>query len=256
VDKEESALPAKKSVKPQSSHGRQSTPVEKADVSAGESSTADSREPNPFDEKAAAKANAGQRSSLVEKESTVPEEPEGSATSRPRTEEISNEGRSSSINQRPSQRKPRRTSNVDASHNPSEAKATGQHVAGSHSGDTSAQTATGQGSDQAQQDADVAVLDSDEVDDRDDPNLKRSAYNETHRQEASLPPPPPLSNAGKHIPPVPMVDPDKQQWLLPPIQPRFKNRKCLVLDLDETLVHSSFKVRSIIYHPSVFKANR
>ena len=32
--------------------------------------------------------------------------------------------------------------------------------------------------------------------------------------------------------------------LLPPIQPHFKGRKCLVLDLDETLVHSSFKVSS------------
>lgn len=36
---------------------------------------------------------------------------------------------------------------------------------------------------------------------------------------------------------------EKQQWLLPPIEPRFKGKKCLVLDLDETLVHSSFKVR-------------
>ncbi len=35
---------------------------------------------------------------------------------------------------------------------------------------------------------------------------------------------------------------EKQKWLLPPIEPRFKGKKCLVLDLDETLVHSSFKV--------------
>ncbi|RDW73138.1 HAD-like protein [Coleophoma cylindrospora] len=34
----------------------------------------------------------------------------------------------------------------------------------------------------------------------------------------------------------------KQQWLLPPITPRFQGKKCLVLDLDETLVHSSFKI--------------
>ncbi|KAH8813251.1 HAD-like domain-containing protein [Xylogone sp. PMI_703] len=34
----------------------------------------------------------------------------------------------------------------------------------------------------------------------------------------------------------------KQQYLLPPIAPRFRGRKCLVLDLDETLVHSSFKI--------------
>jgi TFIIF-interacting CTD phosphatase-like protein len=30
--------------------------------------------------------------------------------------------------------------------------------------------------------------------------------------------------------------------LLPPIAPQHAGRKCLVLDLDETLVHSSFKV--------------
>jgi hypothetical protein len=30
--------------------------------------------------------------------------------------------------------------------------------------------------------------------------------------------------------------------LLPAILPAFQGRKCLVLDLDETLVHSSFKV--------------
>lgn len=39
-------------------------------------------------------------------------------------------------------------------------------------------------------------------------------------------------------------DQPQQEWLLPPIQPQLKGRKCLVLDLDETLVHSSFKVTS------------
>jgi RNA polymerase II subunit A small phosphatase-like protein len=35
---------------------------------------------------------------------------------------------------------------------------------------------------------------------------------------------------------------ERQQWLLPPLRPEFEGKKCLVLDLDETLVHSSFKV--------------
>ncbi|EMR86196.1 putative serine threonine-protein phosphatase dullard protein [Botrytis cinerea BcDW1] len=59
----------------------------------------------------------------------------------------------------------------------------------------------------------------------------------------TLPPPPP-------VPQIPTTEDDaevesidqKQQWLLPPIAPRFKGKKCLVLDLDETLVHSSFKI--------------
>lgn len=65
--------------------------------------------------------------------------------------------------------------------------------------------------------------------------------------QTPLPPPPPLSKrqeqvATKETPPVPEPAPEKTSWLLPPIQPRFKGRKCLVLDLDETLVHSSFKI--------------
>lgn len=63
--------------------------------------------------------------------------------------------------------------------------------------------------------------------------------------KSSLPPPPPVPQvqAGpSEVPVAPEAEP-KQQWLLPPIAPRFKGKKCLVLDLDETLVHSSFKVR-------------
>lgn len=63
----------------------------------------------------------------------------------------------------------------------------------------------------------------------------------------NLPPAPPMPAAP--VPPTEaesglVIDPDQpqQEWLLPPILPQHKGRKCLVLDLDETLVHSSFKV--------------
>ncbi|SLM37958.1 NLI interacting factor [Lasallia pustulata] len=67
----------------------------------------------------------------------------------------------------------------------------------------------------------------------------------------NFPPPPPL--AGRDFQTSSAANPnrglssvvtpnEKQQWLLPPIQPRFHGKKCLVLDLDETLVHSSFKI--------------
>ncbi|KAI3324493.1 NIF-domain-containing protein [Xylariaceae sp. AK1471] len=39
-----------------------------------------------------------------------------------------------------------------------------------------------------------------------------------------------------------VAEQSQQKFLLPPIEQRFKGRKCLVLDLDETLVHSSFKI--------------
>lgn len=63
----------------------------------------------------------------------------------------------------------------------------------------------------------------------------------------ALPPPPAPMPA---VPTPPQSDglmvaaPDQplQEALLPPIRPEHKGRKCLVLDLDETLVHSSFKV--------------
>lgn len=55
-----------------------------------------------------------------------------------------------------------------------------------------------------------------------------------------------------HINPSP-ADPLTQDGipkpLLPPIAPKHAGRKCLVLDLDETLVHSSFKVRLLPLDP-------
>lgn len=65
--------------------------------------------------------------------------------------------------------------------------------------------------------------------------------------QVPLPPPPPLAKRQEQVgtnevPPVPEVPSEKTSWLLPPIQPHLSGRKCLVLDLDETLVHSSFKI--------------
>ena len=70
---------------------------------------------------------------------------------------------------------------------------------------------------------------------------------EPQAPKVDLPPPPPLLRresqlASKEAPPVPASSSEKQTWLLPPVQPRLHGRKCLVLDLDETLVHSSFKI--------------
>ncbi|KAK7746088.1 hypothetical protein SLS62_009548 [Diatrype stigma] len=64
-----------------------------------------------------------------------------------------------------------------------------------------------------------------------------------------MPPPPPgpipLAGAAPISQPEMSVvsdDSEPQKFLLPPIEPALKGRKCLVLDLDETLVHSSFKI--------------
>ena len=66
----------------------------------------------------------------------------------------------------------------------------------------------------------------------------------------TLPPPPPRAAQNQAVVGVgrsqsnAAAPSERPPWLLPPLQPRFQGKKCLVLDLDETLVHSSFKVRS------------
>ncbi|KAJ2972098.1 hypothetical protein NUW58_g9255 [Xylaria curta] len=59
------------------------------------------------------------------------------------------------------------------------------------------------------------------------------------------PPPPPITSQEPIIAEeekVAVAEQTQPKFLLPPIESRFKGRKCLVLDLDETLVHSSFKI--------------
>lgn len=71
----------------------------------------------------------------------------------------------------------------------------------------------------------------------------------TEQAVSEIPPPPPgpgpsgngstaqAADAAVIAPETP-----QQKFLLPPVLPEHAGRKCLVLDLDETLVHSSFKV--------------
>lgn len=59
------------------------------------------------------------------------------------------------------------------------------------------------------------------------------------QQNRTIPPPPPGPGP---IATSEVESGESRKWLLPPVAPEHKGRKCLVLDLDETLVHSSFKV--------------
>jgi len=63
--------------------------------------------------------------------------------------------------------------------------------------------------------------------------------------KVDLPPPPPLEQRQIAVHDQisqSSISEQPQKYLLGPIRPEFKGKKCLVLDLDETLVHSSFKV--------------
>jgi RNA polymerase II subunit A small phosphatase-like protein len=89
---------------------------------------------------------------------------------------------------------------------------------------------------------DVKMVDSDPV-----PTEKAEPAAPVIRQAETarpvLPPPPssPPPGPSEDVTSPELAD-QGQKWLLPPIAPRFQGKKCLVLDLDETLVHSSFKV--------------
>lgn len=76
------------------------------------------------------------------------------------------------------------------------------------------------------------------------PSEGQSGSGATNRNSIVLPPPPPIEQRQQAIAhQSPDLHPT-QKWLLGPLEPRFQGKKCLVLDLDETLVHSSFKVRA------------
>lgn len=72
----------------------------------------------------------------------------------------------------------------------------------------------------------------------DRPGLKRG---EASSIVNTAPPPVPASTPMKNQSLSSIAEP-QQKWLLPAMRPEHRGRKCLVLDLDETLVHSSFKV--------------
>lgn len=106
---------------------------------------------------------------------------------------------------------------------------------------------------QVRRDSNVEMADAPPEDPLPDEPMKDAEAGEPEPVQ-SLPPPPPLvpqsdpiashSSTNRNSTNSASVGNEKQTWLLPPIRPEFQGKKCLVLDLDETLVHSSFKVPS------------
>lgn len=250
------AVPAKKAKVLQPKPGRQSTPVVKPNASAAESSTAESKTaeegiggPEYSELKAAAKPTMITRSSKerVNTEKPVSQNAFVQPASETKEAPAPTETRDQPLPPLPS-------SNVA----PSQELDMGQ-------GMPSAQTAgievppqliepeesvAEQGTTindrtpiQEQRDSDIAMVDAPPVIQAVEEQPKTTQ--ELAQAQTALPPPPPRNGLDRTTASSSnAVIPNQQQkWLLPPLQPRFQGRKCLVLDLDETLVHSSFKVR-------------
>jgi carboxy-terminal domain RNA polymerase II polypeptide A small phosphatase len=104
-----------------------------------------------------------------------------------------------------------------------------------------------QQNDTATENKDVEMTDAPAVPIVDETTVDEPIQPAELQPQVPLPPPPPLSKrqeqvGTREVPAVPEASANKTTWLLPPAQPPLKGRKCLILDLDETLVHSSFKI--------------
>lgn len=263
VDGGDQAVPAKKAKVLQQKPGRQSTPVVKANASAGESSTGESKEvaeesiggPEYSELKPAAKPTMITRSS---KDKVAAEKPVAQAPPVPVASTAETTEPPAATETRDAPLPPLPASNVssppEVSTGPSmeatpviAGTAPPQLIEPDQSVAEQGTTINDRTPQQEQADSDIAMVDA--------PPLATAVEEpsttarEMNQAQVNLPPPPPrngqdtTTTSGSST----VTPSDKQRWLLPPLQPHFKGRKCLVLDLDETLVHSSFKVRTFFF---------
>lgn len=119
------------------------------------------------------------------------------------------------------------------------------------------QSITDRTPEQAKRDEDIEMTDAPPslpLASSDVPTLDDSSKTTSTAPRVDIPPPPPPADRQVQIAQAEVPEPrtqtaslasqtaDDKIALLPSIRPEHKGRKCLVLDLDETLVHSSFKI--------------
>ncbi|RAH79570.1 NIF-domain-containing protein [Aspergillus japonicus CBS 114.51] len=240
-DPEDTAIPAKRTSRRLSVPNTQPTP-EKTEATAGDSSTADSKEPCYYrDEKSNMTVTADQSASQKDEE----------RTGKPLDQGLKLDSLAAPSGQAAEDQAHTPTKDDSETQGPNIVVATVEGGAVFPNGVEKTED------DAAPQDKEKSRLQTEqaqtqELPPADDELHQFPAENDTtndlkyasHDEEASALapelPPPPMPSSEKHIE---TVDPDEHgQFLLPPPLPHLRDRKCLVLDLDETLVHSSFKV--------------
>lgn len=210
-DNEDPDLPAKRAETRVPAAGRQ-PPSEKAEVSAAESSTAESKDHQLLNEKTGDSA-----AHQPHPEETHQEQPNMLPDAEGRSDlagEYATAPRSEPSNKQP----------ADVPGVPSFGK---KDVGGDAIGPESTPG-------HSQDDRDIAIPDAHipSSEEEEDPVPTQDV----------VPPPPQPPPPDVYLPGPPTANGKQNIWLLPPPLPHLDGRKCLILDLDETLVHSSFKV--------------
>ncbi|KAL2802620.1 HAD-like domain-containing protein [Aspergillus granulosus] len=228
VDPEDGSIPPKKTSRRLSAPQTQPTP-EKPDVNAADSSTAESKEPSFFrDEKPNMRVVSDQQPTQLDEECPVPSSAQNNSQLDGTKTTVT---QPSSIQHPPSSSKVYTESSQQDAQSPVVVGTVGADSAKSDKSDditmADEHAREGQQTDETTTPAQSPVAEEDS---------KQPLRDE---EAVRIPPPPPLAT-GKQ--PETSVQDRQQQWLLPPALPHLRSRKCLVLDLDETLVHSSFKV--------------
>lgn len=227
-DDGDAAIPAKKTTKRQSISNRQPTP-EKAESTPADSNTIESKEPNYYrEEKPNPTVTSNHSPSQVDEDPNARLQAQGSQFSEtskaPHQPEFSDDQKSSEKDNNEGQTPAGVSQDISPVPAPEPEKKENPegHVAPivpDQTDDSTADPSKAMAKPLAETDP------------------KEEAYSHDEQAvglPAELPPPPPTAPPGQE---------GTQHWLLPPALPQLQNRKCLVLDLDETLVHSSFKVR-------------
>ncbi|OCK82980.1 NIF-domain-containing protein [Lepidopterella palustris CBS 459.81] len=260
VDQEEETENSKKTNKLRSGRSTQPTPLKKQDASAAESSTADSKE--PMDEKSGEAVYSGDKldnDRPIHGDATMDKPAPEVPSNTPKFVTRTSSSRKKSMDQPlpPLPNQPGRLDTTSGASPQVTVQAPTPVVTQEEE-----QIIHDRTPEQEQRDTDIEMTDA-------PPSLPLST-NDTHmageedaaqsiqRESAptkvDLPPPPPLAErqdqtrhstgaaSQSQETSLALTPAEAQKWLLPPIRPEFKGKKCLVLDLDETLVHSSFKI--------------